>query len=195
LKQSVLQAQDIRERERENSYFDCRHLRAIQVTPARQMLRLLLAIFSAFVFIKILASETCSNQVLKQNNNMLCPEGYGFPASKAVCVAAAQALGFDGVVGEEGPYGEDNPQNHPPCFHVPTEIQWVLPGYCGEVTSQWLDLGAVCVKCCGGCFECMECEGMANCSAVTEPPASGAPFGACMSCAMVFMMVVAQWCW
>eukprot|EP00747_Dinoflagellata_sp_TGD_P201250 gnl/TRDRNA2_/TRDRNA2_74732_c0_seq1.p1 gnl/TRDRNA2_/TRDRNA2_74732_c0~~gnl/TRDRNA2_/TRDRNA2_74732_c0_seq1.p1 ORF type:complete len:180 (+),score=24.35 gnl/TRDRNA2_/TRDRNA2_74732_c0_seq1:63-602(+) len=145
-----------------------------------------------------LASEDCGEQVLKQDFMKSCPEGYGFPASKAVCSAAAQAIGFDGVVGEEGPYDE----SHPPCLWTnPDEITWMLPGSCAEVGHQWNDIGAMCVNCCGGCFECMECDGMPGCPKKTVvssagettvvSSASGVLMRAHMPFATMLMMVVA----
>ena len=87
-----------------------------------------------------------------------CPEGYDFPATEGACQRAADLSSGYEYGGAEGPYAED----HPPCFWDgdEEELCWTRParGYCPQVSGEWGDLGAVCVRV-GGCFETMGCQG------------------------------------
>ena len=93
-----------------------------------------------------------------------CPEGYDFPATEGACQRAADLSSGYEYGGAEGPYGgpDDLANNHPPCFWDgdEEEVCWTRParGYCPQVSEEWGDLGAVCVRV-GGCFETMGCQG------------------------------------
>ena len=93
-----------------------------------------------------------------------CPEGYDFPATEGACQRAADLSSGYEYGGAEGPYGgpDDLANNHPPCFWDgdEEELCWTRParGYCPQVSGEWGDLGAVCVRV-GGCFETMGCQG------------------------------------
>ena len=87
-----------------------------------------------------------------------CPEGYDYPASESVCASIADDYGYS-YEGAEGPYGT----GHPPCFHAfeggSNGMAWVY-GYssseCSDMSGDWDDLGAVCVRV-GGPYDTMGC--------------------------------------
>jgi hypothetical protein len=87
-----------------------------------------------------------------------CPEGYDFPATEGACQRATDLSSGYEYGGAEGPYAED----HPPCFwdSYVESFHWTrpAPGYCPQVSEEWGDLGAICVRV-GGCFETMGCQG------------------------------------
>merc|ERR1719421_1439103 len=104
-----------------------------------------------------------------------CPEGYDFPATEGACQRAADLSSGYEYGGAEGPYGgpDDLANNHPPCFWDGDEEEfcWTRParGYCPQVSEEWGDLGAVCVRV-GGCFETMGCQGGTPRPSITPAP-------------------------
>ena len=105
-----------------------------------------------------LEDTTCADDIYLAPYMTGCPEGYDFPATEGACQRAADLSSGYEYGGAEGPYAED----HPPCFWDGDEEEfcWTRParGYCPQISEEWGDLGAVCVRV-GGCFETMGCQG------------------------------------